>query len=192
MAALLGVGLAASCGLRAFLPLLLLSAAAKWHLFNVHLGPQFAWLESDTALIALALATIIEMAGDKIPAVDHALDAIGTALRPLAGAFVAAAAVSGQNWTADPTTAAIIGLAAGAPVAFGLHAAKAGTRGASTATTFGFANPLISFLEDVLVVVVCLLALLTPLLVPLVLVAAFAALWKAFKLIRRPGRAATA
>ena len=36
------------------------------------------------------VATAIELVGDKIPAVDHALDVIGTPLRPAAGALLAA------------------------------------------------------------------------------------------------------
>lgn len=188
VAALLGLGLAASCGLRAFLPLLVLAAAGKWHLFNVHLGPAFAWLESDAALAALAVATVVELLGDKIPAVDHALDAGGTVVRPLAGAVAAAAAISGQNWMSDPATAAIVGLAAGAPISFGLHATKSGTRGASTATTLGCANPVLSVLEDIVCFGVILVALALPLLIPLVLAMLTIAVYKAVQAVNQARR----
>ena len=39
------------------------------------------------------LATLIEIVGDKIPAVDHALDALSTLLRPAAGALLASSAL---------------------------------------------------------------------------------------------------
>lgn len=192
LAGLLGLGLAASSGLRAFLPLLLLSGAAKWNLFSIHLGPEFAWLTTDTAFYSLAIATVVEMAGDKIPAVDHALDVIGTVIRPVAGALVAAAALSGGQMIQDPTIAAILGLAVGAPLAFGLHAAKAGTRGASSATTLGVANPLLSIVEDIAAVFISLLAILAPILVPVILALAFLLVWQLFKTARRFRRRAVA
>ena len=49
------------------------------------------------------VATAIEVIGDKIPAVDHALDVIGTPLRPLAGAVLAASVL---GTVADPLTSA--------------------------------------------------------------------------------------
>src|SRR5688572_31451589 len=46
----------------------------------------------------------------KIPAVDHALDAISTVLRPAAGALLAASVM----WQIqDPLTAAVLGIAVG-------------------------------------------------------------------------------
>jgi hypothetical protein len=92
----------------------------------------------------------------------------------------------------DPTVAAILGLAVGAPLAFGLHAAKAGTRGASTATTLGAANPVLSFLEDIAALFMGLLAILAPILVPLVLVLAFLLVWQIIKTAKRFRRRAVA
>ncbi len=179
-AAFLGVGLAASSGLRAFLPLLLACIAAKTGLFGVHLSGNFAWLSSDTALIALSIASVVEIAGDKIPVVDHGLDALGTVLRPGAGALVAAA-VWNQN---DPATAALMGLIFGAPLALGIHAAKAGTRGASTLTTAGLGNPILSVLEDFAALLLGLVALLIPLLIPVLLIAIGYVAWKVARYAR--------
>jgi hypothetical protein len=180
-AAFLGVGLAASSGLRAFLPLLLACLAAKIGLFGLNLTGNFAWLASDTALIALSIASVVEIAGDKIPVVDHALDAVGTVLRPGAGALVAAA-VWNQN---DPATAALMGVMFGAPLALGLHAAKAGTRGASTLTTAGMGNPVLSVAEDFAALLLGLVAFLAPLLIPVLLVAIAYYGWKAIRFARR-------
>ncbi len=165
-AVLLGLGLAASSGLRAFLPLLMLSMAARWNVFNIELTGPFLWLSSPLALGSLAVATTIEIAGDKIPVVDHFLDVIGTVIRPLAGTLAAAVVLN----TGDPTTAAIAGLVIGAPIALGVHGAKAGTRGVSSSTTLGVANPIVSAFEDAIAFLVSLLALLSPLLVPLMLI----------------------
>ena len=180
-AVLLGFGLAASSGLRAFLPLLMLALAAHWNLFGVGLSGSFAWLGSPLALAALSVATVVEIAGDKIPVVDHGLDSIGTVIRPLAGTLAAAAVLN----MGDPATAALLGLVIGAPVALSVHGAKAGTRGVSSATTLGVANPVVSIFEDVIAFTVTLLALLSPLLVPLMLVCLGVVGWKAVKLAKR-------
>lgn len=180
-AALLGIGLAASSGLRTFLPLLLLAGAGRFGWFGIHLSGSFAWLMSDTALIALALATVVEIVGDKVPIVDHALDVVGTGLRPAAGAL-ATAAVWNNN---DPATAALLGLVLGAPIAFGMHAAKAGTRAGSTVTTAGIGNPILSVLEDITALFIGLVALLAPLVVPLLLVIAGLLMWRIYRLTKR-------
>ena len=164
--ALLGLGLASATGLRTFLPLLMLALAAKFELFGVRLIDQMDWLASWPAVAALATATVAEFAGDKIPAVDHALNAIGYVTRPLAGA-VAAGSVF---WAVDPTAAAIAGVIVGAPAALAFNAAQTGARVGSTATTGGLANPLVSFVEDALALATVLVAFLAPILVPALLV----------------------
>src|ERR1700744_6257007 len=92
--ALFGLGLSVSAGLKTFVPLLVLSVAARLHLFGIELSGAFAWLESTAALVALSLATIAELAADKIPLVAHVLRLAGTFVRPAAGALAAAAAFS--------------------------------------------------------------------------------------------------
>lgn len=178
---LLGLGLSASTGLNTFLPLLLLSAAARFHVAGVELGTKFEWLTSDAALIALIVACILEIIGDKIPAVDHFLDAAGTFLRPIAGALASASVLTGL----DPKVAAILGIIVGAPTSFGLHTLKAGTRMASTATTFGCANPIISLIEDVISFALSIVAIFTPVIVPVALAILVLVLWRVMRRVRR-------
>lgn len=181
MIAFLGLGLASSSGLNTFLPLLMLAIAAKFSFFGVHLSGSYAWLGSDVALGVLALATIIEIAGDKIPAVDHALDVFGTVARPVAGSVAVASVFAGV----DPALATALGAAIGAPAALGFHAAKSSARVTSSATTLGCANPLLSLLEDIAAFFLTLVALLLPLAVPF-LVAIFAIVfWRVFQAARR-------
>jgi uncharacterized membrane protein len=177
---LLGLGLAASSGLNTFLPLLMLAGAAHFHLFNVQLNGSFAWLASDAALIALGIATLIEVIADKIPIVDHGLDVFGTAARPVAGALAAASVFTHT----DPATAAMVGLIIGAPTAFSFHAAKAGTRATSSAATLGLGNPILSFLEDVVAVMLVVTSFLAPILVPLLLAVAFIIMWRVYRSVR--------
>jgi hypothetical protein len=181
MIAFLGLGLASSSGLNTFLPLLMLGAAAKFSLFGVHLGGSYAWLGSDTALGVLALATIVEIAGDKIPAVDHALDVFGTVARPVAGSVAAASVFTGL----DPALATVLGAAIGAPAALGFHAAKSGARLTSSATTLGCANPFLSLLEDIAAFFLTLAALLLPIVVPVLVIIFAVVLWRLIQAARR-------
>jgi hypothetical protein len=156
----LAVALAASAGLRAWLPLLLAAGLARLGVLD--LGPSFQFLSSNKALLVFGVATLVEIVGDKIPAVDHALDLIGTPLRPAAGALLAASVL---GTVSDPLTAIVLGTAVGAPSALVPHAAKSVLRAASTAATGGLANPLLSLLEDVLSILTFVAAVLVPLLV---------------------------
>lgn len=156
----LGIALAACAGLRAWLPLLLASllARAGW----LDLGPPFQFLASNKALLLFAVATVIEIVGDKVPVVDHALDVVGTPLRPAAGALLAA---SVMGHVSDPLTALALGTAVGAPAALVPHAAKTALRAASTTFTGGLANPILSLIEDGVSFVLFVLAVLVPLVV---------------------------
>ena len=53
----IGIGLSAACGFRIFVPLLVMSIAAKTG--NLTLVPAFQWIGTDVALITFAVAPII-------------------------------------------------------------------------------------------------------------------------------------
>ena len=153
----LAIALAATAGIRAWLPLLL--AGLVMRAGFLELGASIAFLASTRALVVLAVASGLEILGDKIPVVDHALDTLGTPLKLGAGALLAAAAF---GTVSDPLTSTILGVAVGAPTALVPHAAKSLLRVASTAVTGGLANPVLSFLEDTVTVAVFALAVLVP------------------------------
>ena len=180
LALLLGLGLSASTGLNTFLPLLLLAAAAKFHIAGISLGARFDWLSSDVAIIVLIIACAVELIADKIPAVDHFLDSIGTFVRPVAGFIATASVLTGV----DPVVAAVLGLIVGAPASLGLHTLKAGTRVASSATTFGCANPVLSLIEDAISLLLSLVAIFAPVVVPIALALLVLVLWRAFRRVR--------
>ncbi|KPF78051.1 hypothetical protein IP78_11480 [Brevundimonas sp. AAP58] len=175
---LLGLGLASATGLRTFLPLLMLALAAKFGLFGIELNDRMAWLADWPAISALAVAAVLEFTGDKVPVVDHGLNVLGAFTRPIAGAVAAGSVFVGV----DPMMAAIAGLIVGAPTAFAFNAAQGGARLASTATTGGLGNPILSFIEDVLSVLMVVLAFLAPILVPVLMVVLALVL---FRLARR-------
>lgn len=180
LALLLGLGLSASTGLNTFLPLLLLAAAAKFEIAGITLGEKFEWLSSDVAIIVLIIACVAELVADKVPAVDHFLDTIGTFVRPVAGATAVASVLT----DVDPMVAALVGIMMGAPTSLGFHTLKAGTRVASSAATFGCANPVISIVEDVFSLILTVISIFTPVLVPIVLGLFILVLWKVMKRIR--------
>jgi hypothetical protein len=163
--------LSATAGIRVFVTLLAVSIAFHWGLLPAP-PHQFAWLASDGALAVLAAASVLEVLGDKIPLVDHGLQAIHTIAKPLAGALIAGAVVSPDN---DPSTV-LLGVLGGAN-ALAIHGVSATARAASTATTAGLANPIVSVVEDVLAVGGILLGWFLPFLTAgLVLVATVAGL----------------
>ena len=175
----LGISLAACAGLRAWLPLLLAGGAARmgW----MELGSSFQFLTSDRALILFGVATVVEMAADKVPALDHVLDVLSTVVRPAAGSLLAASVL----WpVSDPLTALCLGVAVGAPAALLPHAGKSMLRAASTALTAGLANPVISLVEDAAVLVLFVVAVVLPLL------ALAAVLLAAYLIVRRRRRRA--
>lgn len=159
MAVALGIGLAACAGLRAWLPLFLAGLLAR--LGIVELGESFRFLSSTIALVLFGVATVAEIAADKIPALDHALDVASTVIRPLAGALLAASAIYQIK---DPLIALAVGVIVGAPTALAPHAAKSALRAASSATTAGIANPVISLIEDGLAVALFVLVVVLPIL----------------------------
>jgi len=169
-----GIAVSAACGLRAFLPLLALGAAGR--LGWIELQSSVSWLESTPALVCFGLATLLEVLGDKVPVLDHALDVVATFVRP-ATAWLAGFAVL-THWPSP--WAQIIAVAFGGS-ALAVHALKAKTRLGSTAVTLGHGNPVLSVLEDFVTIVI----LAAVILAPLIAVAAVVALIAAFMRGRR-------
>lgn len=169
----LGIGLAAVAGIRAWLPLLTAGVMAR--LGVLHLNESFEFIASWPALVLFGVATVVELVGDKIPAVDHTLDAIGTVVRPGAGALLAAATMYQID---SPLLACVLGLCVGAPTAMVPHATKAAARAVSSTFTFGLANPLLSFAEDGVAVTMLALVFIVPaLIVVLFVVGSAIAFW---------------
>jgi hypothetical protein len=60
-----GIGLAAACGFRVFVPLLVMSAAA--YTGHLELSSGFHWIGTLPALVAFASATVLEIAALRSP-----------------------------------------------------------------------------------------------------------------------------
>jgi len=156
---MIGLGLSAACGLRVFVPLLVLSIAAKSG--AVHMAPSMSWVGSTEALVAFAVATVVEIAAYKIPWLDHALDTVASPAAIIAGAIVSASqigAIDGVSPLLQWSSAIIAGGAAAGLVQTG----TVSTRAASTVTTAGLMNPIISACQSVLAIIMSVLAVVMP------------------------------
>lgn len=158
LALLMGLGLAAACGLRVFVPVLVLGVAAR--LGWVTLLPSFDWLCSDDALLMLAVATLLELTGYLVPGLDHALDVIASPAALVAGTVVTASMLT----ETDPWVRWCLAAIAGGGVAGVVQASTVTTRAGSTLLTGGVANPLLALLESIAAGVVSILAMLLPVL----------------------------
>jgi Domain of unknown function (DUF4126) len=147
----------------------------------VELAQPFDDLSGTGALVVLGVLTIADFVGDKIPAVDHVLHAVGTVIAPVSGA----ALFTGQTGleTDLPTFAAIV---LGGATAEAVHSGRAAIRPLSTATTGGIGNPVLSGLEDLGSLGLMLAAFVVPVLAVLVAIALVALIVVAW---RRRGRA---
>lgn len=174
-----GLGLAAACGFRVFVPLLVMSVAA--YTGHLDLSKGFEWIGTVPALIAFATATAIEIAAYYIPWVDHLLDTISGPSAVIAGSIVTASALTDM----DPFLKWSLAIIGGGGLAGVVSGTTAVLRGASTVTTGGLANPVFSTIELVTSLVLSALALLVPIAaIVLVFVAMYLLLKRIFR--RRP------
>ena len=157
MAGALGLGLAASSGFRVFVPLL--AASVAYHSGYLAPAAGFAWLGSWAALLTLAAATLLEIAGYYLPVVDHLLDALTTPASFVAGTVLMTSALPHL----DPTLRWTLGVLVGGGTAGLVQTGTALLRGVSTATTGGLANPVLATAENALAVGGVALTLLLPL-----------------------------
>jgi hypothetical protein len=115
--------LAGTAGIRATVPLFVLSLAHLVDSEDVPLSDATQWLGHWYICVGLAVLLILEILADMIPAVDHALHAVLTPIFPITGAVVAAAPSYGGGWFTHVPMAI-----AGSCLAFASHSGKAASR----------------------------------------------------------------
>jgi len=159
------VGLGLGAGVNAYATLLMFGLLARWKplMFKSEMATFFA---STPVLIVVAVLYVVEFLADKVPAIDHAWDVVHTFIRPAAGALVGWAATSQDV----PKGVVIIASVLAGGAALTTHTAKATLRAASTATTAGIANPVLSLFEDLFAFVNAIIAVLLPWIVAVVVV----------------------
>lgn len=166
---LTGTGLAASAGLNAYIPLLVLGLLGRYtDLINLPSG--WTWLGNGWVIVIMAVLLAVEMVADKVPVVDHINDVVQTVVRPTAGGLAFGAGSSSETVTvSDPgsffSTHQWVPVVTGVLLALGVHLLKSAARPVINATTAGFGAPVASTAEDATSVVVSLAAIILPVLV---------------------------
>ena len=158
---LIGLGLAAACGFRVFVPLLIMSLASRAEVGHLALGGHFAWIGSTPALIAFSVATLLEIAGYYIPWVDNLLDTIATPTAIVAGVLVTASAMSPEVSPFFKWTLAV--LAGGGTTAV-FQGITAMARHVSSFATGGLGNPVLATAEAGSSALLAVLAITVPVL----------------------------
>lgn len=159
-----GVGLSAACGFRIFVPLLVMSIAALTG--QLTLSQEFSWIATYPALAAFSIATLFEVAAYYIPWVDNLLDTVAVPAATVAGTIVMASAVSEMSPFLQWGLAVIVG----GGVAGTVQGFTSITRLASTATTGGMGNPVVSTAEAGGSIVLSILAIAFPVLAAILVV----------------------
>ena len=173
----LGLGLAAACGFRVFIPPLMMGVASRFDLYE--LEGSFIWVGEDWAIAVFAVATFLEIGGYYIPWVDNLLDTIATPAAFIGGIFVTSASLEGD---VDPSIQWILATVAGGSTAGVIQLGTVATRAVSTGTTGGLANPIISTLEAVASLICILLSFFLVNIIPFVLLFL---IWKAIEYITK-------
>jgi hypothetical protein len=181
LSVLTGIGLAAACGFRVFVPLLALGLAGRAHVLP--LNESFAMLASVPALIALGTASVIEVAAYYVPWLDNALDVAAAPAAVLAGIFASAASMTAL----PPVLVWGIALIGGGGAAGVLHGATSLLRLKSTALSGGVTNPVLSTGELIGALVTTAIALLVPVVCAVLLV--LVVVWVARQRVQKPGKA---
>jgi len=173
----LGLGLAAACGFRVFIPPLMMGVASRFDLYE--LEGSFVWVGETWAIGVFTIATLAEIGGYYIPWIDNLLDTIATPAAIIGGIFVTSASLEGEM---DPSMQWILSIIAGGSTAGVIQIGTVATRAVSTGTTGGLANPIISTLEALASIVCIIISLFLVVIVPLVLIFL---IWMAIKYIMK-------
>ena len=172
----LGLGLAAACGFRVFIPPLMMGVGSRLDLYN--LEGSFVWVDDTWAIAIFTVATLLEIGGYFIPWIDNLLDTVATPAAIIGGIFVTSASLEGELDTSAQWTLSVI---AGGSVSGVIQLGTVATRAISTGTTGGLANPIISLLEAVASILCILISLFLVAIIPIVIIFL---VWKSIKYIQ--------
>ncbi len=166
LSVLLGVSLSAAAGFRVFVPFLAISIAYKAGF--VQLADGFAWIGTTPALIAFAVATIIEILAYYIPYIDNLLDMIAVPVAVVAGTVLTATVVTDMS----PMLKWSLAIIAGGGVSATVQTAVGTVRGASTVVTAGLGNNIVTSFENITSTLLSILALISPLISIIIIILA--------------------
>ena len=154
----LGIGLSASVGFRVFLPLFALSLASYFNVWQ--LNESWQWIGSSAALIALGVATVVEIFAYFIPYIDNLLDSITVPLAAVAGTAIMLSTVADLS----PLITWSLAIIAGGGTAVAVAGTSGTTRLASTVSTGGLGNPVVSIFETGTSIIMSIVSIFLPIL----------------------------
>jgi hypothetical protein len=179
-----GLGLAAAAGFRVFVPLFVLSLAARAG--YVPLSSGFEWIASTPALLAFGTATVFEIGAYYVPWLDNLLDTLAAPAAIVAGVVASASVMTDL----PPVLKWSIALIGGGAAAGAVQTSPSLLRLKSTATTAGLANPILATTELVGSVTTSVLAIVLPLLALLLIAVVLYVIYRVSRrLLRRTGPA---
>ena len=173
----LGLGLAAACGFRIFIPPLMMGVGSRFDLYE--LEGSFIWVGEDWAIAVFAIATLLEIGGYYVPWIDNLLDTVATPAAVIGGIFVTSASLEGD---VDPSIQWILATIAGGSTAGVIQLGTVATRAVSTGITGGLGNPVVSTLEALASIICILLSFFLAIVIPFVLIFL---IWKAIGYIAK-------
>lgn len=153
---LVGIGLAASVGIRIFLPILIVSIFA--YTGNLTLSTYFTWLGYLPVLVFLVIISVFELLAYYIPWLDNFLDAIEHPLSIIAGVLITGAVITDFN----PYLKWLMALLIGGGVAGTINAATGMIRLKVSAESGGKKNFILSSVEIIGAIVLSILSILQP------------------------------
>jgi Domain of unknown function (DUF4126) len=187
---LTGSGLAASAGVNAYIPLLVMGLLDRYTGL-IELPSGWQWLGDGWVLAILAVLLAVEVVADKVPVLDSVNDAVQTFVRPTAGGLAFGAGSTSDTITvSDPDSFLSnhqwVPILVGMALAFGVHAIKAAARPVINAMTAGIGAPVVSTVEDAGSVTVSVVAIIVPFLIIFVLLGLLVSIpWLVHRLRRR-------
>jgi cbb3-type cytochrome oxidase subunit 3 len=185
----MGTGLAASAGLNAYIPLVLVGVLSRFT-DVITLPDGWNWIENPWMLGIFGVLLTVEFFADKIPVVDHINDFVQTVVRPTSGGIMFGAA-SGSHTAVitDPAqyyeSKQWVPVVVGVVISLCVHLMKAGVRAGVNAVTLGLGAPVVSAVEDTVSVGMSLAAILAPFLVIFFLVLIIVLFWWAMRRRKR-------
>jgi uncharacterized protein DUF4126 len=188
LAALTGIGLSASAGLNAWIPLLALGLLNRYTSL-IMLPQPWHWLSNGWILTILFVLLAIEIVADKVPIVDSANDAVQTFIRPTSGGLAFGASSDAHTVTVSDPSAFLRGhewvaVASGVVIALFMHVTKSTARPVVNALTLGTGAPVVSTAEDVTSAGLSVVAIVFPILVIVFLALIAYAFWRVRRRIR--------
>jgi len=175
----LGIGLAASVGFRVFIPLFVLSIASYFGFWE--LNENWKWVGSISALIILGVATLVEIFAYYIPYIDNLLDSVAVPLAAIAGTVVMLSTVA--DLSQEVTWA--LAIIAGGGTAAAISGASGATRLASTVTTAGIGNPIVSTVETSTSIVMSIFSIFFPVIAFILVLIIMFIIFKVYKKIKQ-------